>query len=157
MAFAVGHGGVATRLRFAYQAIERDPSGREVVPLSDGRRLVVTGPGDGYAGAIDHVLAAGKATRISAWAADLERRERPRQMVIYRDDRFLALLRAAKRDRLDIAERFSAPSLLRSGFNGTVPGGPLPSVFQQRHRVFALMDRGAAIELPILPASGGAR
>jgi len=157
VAFAVGHGGVATRLRFAYQAIERDRSGREVVPLSDGRRLVVTVPGGGYAGALDHVIAAGKSTRISAWAADLAQLEGPRQMVIYRDDRFLALLRAAKRDRLDIAERFSAPSLLRSGFNGTVPGGPLPSVFPQRHRVFAVMNRGAAVELSIPTASDGVR
>ena len=157
VAFAVGHGGVATRLRFIYQAIERDGNGREVIPVSDGRRLVVAGPGDGYAGAIDHVVAAGKGTRISAWAADLEREEPPRQIVIYRDNEFLTLLRSARRDRPDVAERFSAPRLLRSGFNGTVPGGPLPSVFPRRHRVFAVMDRGAAIELPLLPAPGGAR
>ena len=157
VAFAVGHGGAATRLRFSYRAIERERSGREIIPVSDGRRLVVASPGDGYAGAVDRVAAVGKGTRISAWAADLEREEPPRQVVIYRDKEFLALLGRAKRDRPDVAERFGAPRLLQSGFNGTVPGGPLPSVFARRHRVFAIMDRGAAIELPILPASGDAR
>lgn len=155
VAFAVGHGGVATRLRFSYRAIESDGNGREVIPISDGRRLVVADPGDGYAGAVDRVLAAGPATRISVWAADLEREEPPRQVVIYRDGEFLTLLGRAKRDRPDVAERFSAPRLLRSGFNGTVPGGPLPSVFSRRHRVFAIMDRGSAIELPNPPAPGG--
>ena len=149
VAFAVGHGGVATRLRFSYRAIERDRSGTEVIPVSDGRRLAVAAPGEGYAGAVDHVAAAGKGTRISAWAADLEREEPPRQIVIYRDNEFLTLLKPARRDRPNVAEKFSAPRLLRSGFNGTVPGGPLPSVFPRRHRVFAIMDRGAAIELPI--------
>lgn len=156
VAFVVGHGGAATRLRFSYRAIERDRSGREVVPISDGRRLVVAGPGDGYDGAVDRVAAAGKGTRVRAWAADLERKEPPRQIVIYRDNEFLTLLRPTRRDRPDVAERFSAPRLLQSGFNGPVPGGPLPSVFPRRHRVFAIMDRGAAIELPILPTSGGA-
>ena len=156
VAFAVGHGGAAVRLRFSYGAIEFDGNGKEVIPVSDGRRLVVADPGDGYAGAIDHVVAAGKATRISAWAADLEREEPPRQVVIYRDGEFLALLGRARRDRPDVAERFSAPRLLRSGFNGTVPGGPLPSVFSRRHRVFAITDRGSAIELPNPPAPGGA-
>lgn len=155
VAFAVGQAGVAIRLRFTYGAIERDRNGREIVPISDGRRLVVADPGDGYAGAVDRVITAGKSTRISAWAADLEREEPPRQIVIYRDNEFLSLLGRTKRDRPDVAERYGAPSLLRSGFNGTVPGGPLPSVFPRRHRVFAVMDRGAAIELSILPAPGG--
>lgn len=157
VAFAVGHAGVATRLRFGYGAIETDGGGKEVIPVSDGRRLVVAGPGDGYAGAVDRVATVGKSTRIAAWAADLEREEPPRQMVIYRDDEFLALMRLARRDRTDVSERFGAPRLLRSGFNAAVPGGPLPSVFPERHRVFAIMNRGAAIELPILPAPSGAR
>lgn len=157
VAFAVGHAGVAIRLRFGYRSIERDRGGREVIPFSDGRRLVVASPGDGYAGAVDRVAAVGKGTRISVWAADLERGEPPRQVVIYRDDEFLALLGRARRDRPEVAEKFNAPGLQRSGFNGTVPGGPLPSVFPRRHRVFAIMDRGAAIELPILPPAGDAR
>ncbi len=155
-AFAVGHGGRATRLRFRYLAIERDRRGREVIPVSDGRRLVVTATGDEYAGAVDRIAAVGKGTGIRAWAADLERRSPPRQIVVYRDNRYLSVLGRTREDRTEVAERYGAPGLLRSGFNGEVPGGPLPSVFPQRHRVFAVMESGAAVELPILPAPDGA-
>lgn len=153
--FAVGHGGVATRLRFGYLPIERDAGSREIIPVSDGRRLVVAPPGPGYAGAVDRVAAVEKSTRIRAWAADLERMEPPRQIIVYRDNEFLALLGRARRERHDMAKRLNAPHLVRTGFHGTVPGGPLPSVFARRHRVFAVMNRGVAIELPILPVPAG--
>ena len=157
VAFAIGHGDTAVRLRFSYRKIAVDRKGRRVLPVSDGRRLPVMGPGDGYAGAVDQIIPDGKDTRISAWAADLEREEPPRQVVIYRDDEFLNQLKRAKRDRTDVAERFNSRPLLRSGYHGKVPGAPLPSAFPRRHRVLAVMNRGAAVELPAPRPGGGSR
>ncbi len=157
VAFAVGHGGVATRLRFSYRPLERGRGGREIVPVSDGRRLPVHAPGDGFDGAVDRVAALRRGTSIAGWAADLERAETARQVVIYRDGEFLANVGRSGPGRPDVVEQFDDPRLLRTGFRGNVPGAPLPSVFTERHRVFGVMLRGRAVELPVLPASGDAR
>ena len=157
VAFAVGHGGVATRLRFSYLPLERGRGGREIIPVSDGRRLPTHPPGDGFDGAVDRVAAWRRGTRIAGWAADLERAEPARQVVIYRDSEFLANVGRSGAARPDVVEHFDDPRLLWTGFRGDVPGAPLPSVFAQRHRVFAVMLRGRAVELPALPASDPAR
>lgn len=151
VAFTVGHREKATRLRFNYGAIERGPAGTEVMPISDGRRLAVLPTGDKLAGGVDRVRPADRTTRIHGWAADIDRGEAPRQIVIYRDGRFLANLGRPNRERPDVAERFDRPGLLRTGFSGAVPGAPLPSDFSKRHRVFAILARGAAVELPLQP------
>ena len=83
-----------------------------------------------------------------AGAADLERRERPRQIVVYRDGKFLVAL-GTNQARPDVAEHYVDPNLLRTGFRGSVPGAPEPATFSDRHRVFALMLACSAIELPI--------
>ena len=157
MAFAVGHRGVATRLRFSYQALERESGGSEIMPISDGRRLVVQPTGNGFDGAVDSVVAVAKRSQVHGWAADLERGEPPRQIVVYRDGKFLNTLGRGNRERPDVAEHFDDPRLLRTGFRGEVMDGPLPSVFTQRHRVFAVMQRGVAVELRVLspPGPGG--
>ena len=144
--YTLSERGVATRLPFAYRPLIRTDGG-EVLPTSDGRRLTVRPAAGQLGGAIDRIRASENGTVIEGWAADLERRERPRQIVIYRDGEFLASL-GINRDRPDIVERHDDPRLLRTGFRGTVPGAPDPETFGERHRVFAVMLRGAAVELP---------
>ena len=147
--YAVSPRGVAARVRFQYGPLQRESPGVEVLPVTDGRLLPVRPPGDGFDGAIDLVTKPGDRTLIEGWAADLERREAPRQIVIYRDGKFLANL-GANRDRPDIVEHHGDERLLRTGFRGPVPGTPDPGTFAERHRVFAIMLRGVAVELPYL-------
>lgn len=148
VAYAVSRGGQATRLRFTYKPLERRRRGVETMPITDGRRLAVQPRGEGFDGSLDVVTTRNGATVIEGWAADLERRERPRQIVIYRDGEFLAST-GANRERPDVAARHGDDRLLRTGFRATVPGAPDPAEFAERHRVFALMLRGAAVELPL--------
>ena len=49
------------------------------------------------------------------------------------------------------AEHDSDPRPLATSFRGPVPGAPDPETFAERHRVFAVMLRGVAIELPVPP------
>ena len=148
VAYAVSRRGVATRLRFSYRPLREERAAREVLPITDGRQLPVQAPGAGFEGAIDVVAKDGQRTVIEGWAADLERRERPRQIVVYRDGEFLSSL-GANRERPDVAARHDDDRLLRTGFRATVPGAPDPETFGERHRVFAVMLRGAAVELPL--------
>lgn len=160
VAYAVSRRGRATRLRFSYQPTERGRRGSETMPVTDGRRLTVQPPGDGFDGSLDVVTRRNDATVIEGWAADLERGERPRQIVIYRDGEFLASL-GINRDRPDVRDRYDDQRLLRTGFRGEVPDAPGPATFGERHRVFAIMLRGAAVELPLrtqdIPAGEGTR
>lgn len=149
--FTVGSTDIATRLRFAYLPLEHVGSGNEIMPISDGRRLDVLAAGDRLPGAVESVEAIGRTTRIRGWAVDLDREETPRQIVVYRDGEFLVNLGYTSRERPDIAEQLDEPDLLRTGFIGEVPGAPLPSDFARRHRVFAVLARGAAVELPMQP------
>ena len=153
--YALSNRGFATRLRFLYQPLATEPAGLETLPISDGRRLTVQGPGSGFDGSIDLVTREGDRTVIGGWAADLARGERPRQIVIYRDGEFLVSL-GANRQRPDIAAAHDDARLLRTGFRGTVPGAQDPATFSERHRVFAVMLRGAAVELPVRPPEGPA-
>lgn len=158
VAYAISRRGKATRLRFTYKPLERRRRGPETMPISDGRRLPVQAPGDGFDGSLDLVTSRNGATVIEGWAADLARSERPRQIVIYRDGEFLAST-GANRERTDVATRHGDDRLLRTGFRGVVPGGPDPATFGDRHRVFAIMLRGAAVELtpaPLIAVQAGA-
>ena len=154
VAYAVSRRGTASRLRFFYTPLDEE-AGTEVVPISDGRRLPVLQTGGRFEGAVDLVSKPGKRTFIEGWAADLERGERPRQIVVYRDGKFLVAL-GTNRKRPDVAEHYDDPRLLQTGFRGTVPGAPEPANFAERHRVFALMLAGYAVELPIRTAPGTA-
>ena len=155
VAYALSSQGTAARLRFAYLPIVRGRRGREEMPIADGRRLTVQLPGDGFGGALERVAPRDGATIVEGWAADLERGERPRQIVVYRDGEFLVSL-GANQQRPDIAAAHGDERLLRTGFRGTVPGAPEPAIFSGRHRVFAVMLRGAAVELPVRPPEGPA-
>jgi hypothetical protein len=148
VAYAVSSRGRATRLRFSYQPTQRVRRGRETMPITDGRQLAVQPPDNGLDGSLDVVTRRNDSTVIEGWAADLESGERPRQIVIYRDGEFLASL-GINRDRPDVVERHGDPRLLRTGFRGAVPGAPDLETFRERHRVFAIMLRGAAVELPL--------
>lgn len=148
VAYAVSRRGRATRLRFSYQPTERGRRGSETMPVTDGRRLSVQPPGDGFDGSLDVVTKRNETTVIEGWAADLERGERPRQIVIYRDGEFLASV-GINRDRPDVREHYDDERLLRTGFRGEVPDAPEPATFGERHRVFAIMLRGVAVELPL--------
>ncbi|MCY3970914.1 MAG: sulfatase-like hydrolase/transferase [Acidobacteria bacterium] len=148
VAYAISRRGIATRLRFFYAPLEFDQDGIETMPISDGRRLPVRQTGSGVEGTIDLISKPGKRTLIEGWAADVERGERPRQIVIYRDGRFLRNL-GANRARPDVVRHHDDPRLLRTGFRGTVPGAPEPETFAERHRVFALTLSGFAVELPL--------
>ena len=147
--YGVSRRNVAARLPFAYRPLERDPGGAEVLPVSDGRWLPVQPPQNGFGGAIDSVAKPARRTLLEGWAGDLRRGERPRQIVIYRGGRFLTSL-GANRERPDVAEHHRDPRLLRTGFRAPVPGTPDPETFADRHRVFAIMLRGVAVELPYL-------
>ena len=152
VAFTVGSPDIATRLRFAYLALERGSGAEEIMPISDGRRLEVVAAGDRLVGAVDTVEAVDRTTRIRGWAADLDRGEGARQIVVYRDGKLLVNLGHPNRKRPEIAEQLDDPDLLRTGFLGVVPGAPLPSDFAGRHRVFAVLTRGVAVELPVRPS-----
>ena len=152
VAYAASRRGVATRLRFSYRPIERRRGNAEILPVSDGRELVIQAPGDGFDGAIDLVSKPGLRTLIEGWAADLDRGEASRQIVVYRGEEHLATL-GIDRERPDIASHFDNELLLRTGFRGAVRGAPDPLTFAEDHRVFAVLLRGTAVELPILPAS----
>ena len=146
--YAVSNRGVAIRLPFSYLALAGSGN-NEVLSTTDGRRLAVQPTGrDLFEGAIDLVSKPGNRTLIEGWAADLQRGERPRQIVVYRDGQYL-LAMGANRERPDVAEHHADPRLLRTGFRGAVPGAAEPTTFAERHRVFALMARGAAVELRI--------
>ncbi len=111
--------------------------------------MTVTPPGNGFDGAVDLISRKGNRTVIQGWAGDLDQGQRPRQIVIYRDNEFLTQL-GANQERSDVAEQYGDSRLLRTGFRGSVPGAPDPDTFADRHRLFAIMLRGAAVELPYL-------
>ncbi len=151
LAYAVSRRGVTSRLRFSYLPLELEPGNLEILPTTDGRRMPVQRPGDGYDGEL-RLLVSGDQVEIEGWAVDATRGERPRQVVVYRDGHFLTNL-GLNQERPDIAERFGNPNLLRAGFRGTVPGEVAAASFGERYRVFAVMLRGAAVELnPPRPA-----
>ena len=155
VAYAISDRSIAARLRFFYAPLEFNDRGVELLPISDGRRLPVRQTGNGLEGAIDMIARPGRRTLIEGWAADVERGERPRQIVIYRDGKFLKNL-GAHRVRPDVAKHHDDPQLLRTGFRGSVPEAPEPATFGERHRVFALMLRGTAVELRLrLPSAAG--
>lgn len=145
LAYAVSRRGVASRLRFSYLPFEWEPGDLEILPTTDGRRLTVQPPGDGFAGELG-LVTSGDRIEIEGWAVDASRGERPRQIVLYRDGHFLTNM-GLDHERPDIAERFENPRLLRAGFRGVVPGEIDPASFDERYRVFAVMLRGAAVEL----------
>ena len=151
VAYAISRRGIATRLRFFYAPLEFDQHGVEILPISDGRRLAVQKTGAGLEGAIDLITKPARRTLIEGWAADVQQGERPRQIVIYRDGKFLKNL-GANRARPDVAAHHDDPRLLRTGFRGVVPGAPEPETFAEHHRVFALTLSGSAVELPIRTA-----
>ena len=150
--YSVSDRGFATRLQFLYQPLKKGWLGRQTLPVTDGRRLTVQAPGDALGGSLDVVTTRGDATIIEGWAADLERRERPRQIVVYRDGQFLTSL-GVNRKRSDVARHYGDDRLLRTGFRGAVSGAPNPDTFGDRHRVFAIMLRGVALELSSFSAS----
>ncbi len=145
LAYAVSRRGVASRLRFSYLPLDAEPGNLEVMPTSDGRRLPVRRTGDGYEGELSLVTSE-NGIQVEGWAVDTQRGERPRQIVLYRDGHFLTNM-GLTQERPDIAERFGNPGLLRVGFRGTVPGETDAASFDERYRVFAVMLRGAAVEL----------
>ncbi len=162
LVYAVSPRGIATRVRFQYRPLLSRTRNLETLPVTDGRLLNVRLPGDGFDGAIDLVAKQVNRTLIEGWAADLERGEGPRQIALYRDGRFLASV-GANRERPDIVEHHGDERLLRTGFRGRIPGALEPEEFADRHRVFAIMLRGAAVELQLQtgavatnPGSGGA-
>jgi hypothetical protein len=150
LVYAVSERGMATRLPFFYAPLEEE-DGEEILPISDGRRLPVLQTGDRFAGAVDLIAKSTKPTLIAGWTADLERGERPRQVVVYGDGKLVAAL-GANHDRPAVADQYDNLELLRTGFRGAVPGAPDPTTLADRHRVFALMPSGSAVELPIRTA-----
>ena len=147
--FAVSRQGVAGRLQFLHAPIEEE-DGEEVLPISDGRRLPVLEHGGRFDGSVDLITRKGESTSIEGWAGDLEAGESPHRIVVYRDGRYLSALTATNR-RPDVVQHYDDQRLLRTGFRGRVPGGPDPATFAERHRVFAVMPRGVAVELLVAP------
>ena len=156
VAYAVSRRGIATRLNFSYRPIVRKRWGRETIPVSDGRVLQIAAVGSGFDGRVDVLAKRGRKTLIEGWAADVERHEASRQIIIYRDGEFLVALPAG-RTRADVAEHYEDERLMAVGFSGRVPGTPDPATFAERHRVFAIALRGVAVELPIPEGDGAGR
>ncbi len=147
IAYAVSRRGRAARLHFQYRPIEHRTRGVATLPISDGRSLTVQRPGDGFEGSVDRVVNGNGTTTIEGWAADLRTGEQPLQIVIYRNGEFLTRM-GPTRNRPDVVEHYGDPRLQHIGFRGEVPGAPAPAAFSRHHRVFAIMQRGAALELP---------
>lgn len=147
---AVSRQGFASRLRFHYNRLEHTGQKGEILPTSDGRRLRIRPPDELVDGSFNVFVNARGETRIEGWAADIERGQRPRQIVIYRDGQFLTNL-GLTHERPTIVDRFGDERLRRTGFRGVVPQAPEPETFSHRHRVFAVMLRGDAVELPLQP------
>lgn len=154
---------VASRLGLHHRQLSEGPGEAELLRISDGRRLRIARPGDELKGAIDELAAANGEYLLSGWAADVAGGEAPRLIVVYRDGGFLTAAGLGRR-RPDVAERFGDAGLRRTGFRLTVPpvrplqagaGGSRAAsdaereAFARRHRVFALLGRGAALELPL--------
>ncbi len=156
VAYAVSRRGVASRVRFSYLPLERAPGNLEILPTTDGRRLAVRRTGDGFEGEL-RLAATANRIEIEGWAVDSRRGERPRQIVLYRDGHFLTNM-GLDHERPDVAARFENPGLLRAGFRGAVPGETDAASFDERYRVFAVMLRGAAVELlPQAPETANGR
>ncbi len=152
----------ASRLGVHYWPLSGGPDEAGVLNISDGRKLPVEQPGDELAGAIDELVIVDGGYLLSGWAADVARSEPSRRVLAYRDNRFLTATDLG-RDRPDIADLFDDTGLQRTGFRLRVPAvqssattsrsgsvtGAERAAFALRHRVFALLDRGAALELPL--------
>ncbi len=145
--YAIAPRGLAVRLNVVHHPLERRFRG-ETLPMGDGRRLPVQPAGHGLGGQVDLVTSNDGGTFVEGWAGDLERGEAPRRIAIYRDGEFLTGGNG-RRPRRDVAETHDDPGLLRTGFRIEVPDSPLPDEFAERHRIFALMKRGVAVELPL--------
>ncbi len=146
--YALSRRGQAIRLRHAWRALTLEDDGTEVLPITDGRRLPVHSAGHGFGGQVDLVTSRDGQTFVEGWAGDLETGEPPGRIVIYRDGEFLAG-NDSGRPRPDVADAHQDSGLLRTGFRIRVPGAPAPKAFADRHRVFALMKRSVAVELPM--------
>ncbi len=145
---AVSKRGLASRLGYQYQQLQHEGQGIEILPSTDGRKLPIQAPDNLVAGSIDVITKLEGRTWVEGWAADVERAEPPRHVVIYRDGYLLASL-GPNGERPDVAEHFSDSRFLRTGFNLDVPGAPEPETFARNYRVFAVMERGVAVELPV--------
>ena len=156
VAYAVSDRGLATRLAFTYLPLVTNMD-NEILPTTDGRRLGVRPAGsDDLQGAIDLLDKSTGHTLIEGWAADLKRGQGARQIVIYRDGQFLRAI-GANRPRPDVGQHHGDTRFLRTGFSASVPEAPDPESFAERHRVFALMASGVALELEVpepAPRSG---
>ena len=153
---------VASRLDVHHWPLPGGPGEAGILHISDGRKLPIEGPGDGLEGAVDELAAVNGEYLLSGWAADVASGEAPRRIVVFREGNFLT---AAGLDwrRPDVADRFGDTGLLATGFRLTVPAVPSRAgvsssrsvdesqraAFARRHRVFALLGRGAALELPV--------
>ena len=143
--YAVSNRGLAARVAFSYLPLTRNDD-KEILPTTDGRQLVVQPAIGQLAGTVERVTASKDRVFVAGWAADLQRGERPRQVVVYRDGKFLTVLPAG-RTRNDVAERYRDERLANAGFAGSVPTASAAGAFSERHRVFAIMLQGVAVEL----------
>ena len=159
---APGEDAVASRLGVHHWPLSSGQGEAGILHISDGRKLLIERPGDELKGAIDMLAVANGEYLLSGWAADVANGEPPRRIVVYRDGGFLKTA-GLDRSRPDVADRFGDTGLRRTGFRLTVPAvqsrasASSPdslsdaerAAFLRRHRVFALLGRGAALELPV--------
>ena len=142
--YAVSNRGLAARLPFSYLPLNH-ANGEEILPTTDGRRLRVRPPTGRFAGSVE-VVEGLRQHLLKGWAADLDRSERPRQVVVYRDGAFLNVLPAGRTSH-EVAEKHQDQRLANVGFEGAVPTASGTGTFAERHRVFAIMLKGVAVEL----------
>ncbi len=145
--YALSPDGIASPLGYFHEPLTRE-AGREILPVTDGRRLIVRQVGGGFDGMVDQVATVDGQTVVKGWAADTEGGVRPRKLVVYRNGQFVVSFDAGVH-RPDVADLPGDSRLGATGFRVVAPGGPRPDRFGRTHRVFALFDReGAAVELP---------
>ena len=137
----------ASQLEVHYLPLVRTSDGTEVLPVSNGRRLPIERSGPDLDGAVDRVERAGGQIVVSGWAADLGDGEAPHQIVLYRDGAFLAAT-SANGDGPGNSERRVGTGMDRTGFELVAPVDQA-SAGTGVLRLFAVMGRGAALELSL--------
>ena len=108
-----------------------------------------------FDGSVERMTFVGRQFVLVGWAADIERSERPRQIIVYRDGEYLASF-GINRERPEIAQAIGRPGLRRIGFRGVLPGSAAVTAPRPNYRVFAVLARGVAVELRLDTASAPA-
>lgn len=127
-------------------AIEPNDQGRPQALIVDGKKYVSGRKLDGW---IESVDVEGDSLRITGWAADVTKKGLASEVVVFYRDKplFSGATWVAKGH---VAEAFSEPAYMFSGFSFEIPAAGAPQLAEHGLRLFALSDDGNATELGVL-------